>query len=137
MLIKTPLMGPDGIGITTKAAIGTTAPCIDKYQLVDIAIVIPVVKTPVDVTCQQNIEGIIHQVLGVLILTLSAAVFLTGINLDILQIEHHIELAITLLIEIVVYGTMERIFREILVIEDLIPLLNGGGLITLKLTVLE
>ena len=88
MFIEPPLVGPDRIVATTIAAIRSAFPRKDNKQLVDIAIAIPIVETPVNITRRQYLEDIIHSVLRGLIIIFSAAVFLAFINLNILQVEH-------------------------------------------------
>ena len=133
MLTHPPLMRPYAIAATTIVHALTG---IDNEQLVDIAVAVPVVQTPVNGTCLEHFHDILYQILRILVIGIGTLVLLhLSTDLHILQVKRQIESRIALGIEIVMYGTLIRCLRIIHRIEDLIPLFHRSRLITLKRTV--
>ena len=103
---------------------------IDDEQLVDEAVAIPVVEAPVDVTLLEHVYDVLDQILRVLIVLIGTSVLLgVAADLHIHQVEDDVEVTIALGQEIVVDGTLKRSFRQVLSIENLIPLLHRGCLV--------
>ena len=130
-----PLVWPNGIAGST--CVHTLA-SVDDEQLVDVAVAIPVVSAPVDILCLQDIHDILNQILRVLIIRISAGIFL-GIATDLYidQVEDDAEVTITLVVEVVVDGALERVFQQVLGIENLVPLFQGSGLAVLEWAIVE
>ena len=115
-----PLVGPDGIA---SATIVHALAGIDDEQLVDVAVVIPVVEAPVDVECFQYFHDVLDQILRILVILLGAGILLgIAADLHIHQVEDDVELAIALGMEIVVDGALKRFLCQVLGIENQVPL---------------
>ena len=135
VLGEPPLVGPDGFaaasGILSLAG-------IDDQELVHVAVAVPVVDAPVDVALLQLFRDIDDEVLGVLVVVERAAVLRQGVGqFHEGEVEGEVELTVALCLEIVVQGAREGFLAEVLGVEDLVPLLQRGGVVGLEVLVLE
>ena len=133
VLAEPPLVGPDGISVA--AGIHALAG-IDDEQLLYLSVVVPVVQAPVYAPCLQRVGYVLHQVFRVLVVIVGAPVFpgLVG-QRDEVQVEREVELAVALRHEVVVNRTVERRFRQSLLIEH--PLPQRQGVLLLERLVAE
>ena len=140
MLAEPPLVRPDGSGIrsvVTKTAVITRFAGTDNQHLIDIAVTVPVVETPVDVTLQQRIHDIADQVLRILVVHHRAPVAFTFGQTNELEIELQVELPITLVAKVLVHRPCKRRQLQLLGIEDGVPNVQRSQRVVQKVLVGE
>ena len=124
MLAHPPLVGPyHGLILVLFLVIVVhSLTGIDDEQLVDEAIAVPVVAAPVDAEGLQHFHDVLHEILRVLVVIIAGILHGIAFHLDVHQVKSKIEVTIALRIEVVVNRTFKGLLRQVLGIENLIPL---------------